>query len=88
MTANTLDNLQVCPVCGVSITADGQVNFSTGTPGTRARLYARVCTYTQQSGCINQESELIGEPTRADRFESGEDLAMPMAFAGNDAAAQ
>jgi hypothetical protein len=70
-------NLQVCPVCQVSITDDGQVNFSTGNPGTRARLYARVCQYTQQPGCINQDPHLVGEVTRIDGFEQGRDITLP-----------
>ena len=77
MNNNNSENLQVCPICSVSITEDGQVNFSNGNPGTRARLYARVCQYTQKSGCINQEPELIGELTTQDRYETGEDLKIP-----------
>ena len=72
---------KICPVCNVSITADDQVNFSNGRPGTRARLYARVCQYAQKPGCINQSSELIGELTREDSFETGEDLVVAMAIA-------
>ncbi|NJN21695.1 MAG: hypothetical protein HC812_11595 [Leptolyngbya sp. RL_3_1] len=73
------NELQICPVCGVSIAANGQVNFSTGNPGTRARLYARVCQYTQQPGCINQDAELVGNITRTDGFERGEDIKLPQA---------
>ena len=80
MNSNNPQNHQVCPVCGVSITGDGQVNFANGRPGTRARLYARVCQYAQKPECINQEPQLIGEITRADGFESGEDLLMHVAF--------
>ena len=71
------ENLQVCSICGVSITKNGQVNFSDGKPGTRARLYARVCQYTEKSECINQESELIGEITPQDHYETGENLTIP-----------
>ena len=74
MDSNKTKNFQICPVCGVSITEDGKVNFAAGSTGTRARLYARVCHYTQKTGCINQESQLIGELTREDGFESGEEL--------------
>ncbi len=63
-----------CTICGISITDSGQVNFSHGSPGTRARLYVRVCQYTQKPGCINQKPELIGEVNPSDEFESGEDL--------------
>ncbi len=73
------DTLQTCPVCGVSIAEDGTVNFSTGNPGTRARLYARVCQYTQNEGCINQDTQLIGELSSADKFEEGKDLAASVA---------
>ncbi len=86
MKSNNPKNLQICPVCGVSITEDGQVNFKSGSPGTRARLYARVCQYASQPGCINQESQLRGEITREDGFESGEDLPMPVAFSSTTGA--
>ena len=77
MNNNNPENLQVCLICGVSITEDGQVNFSNGNPGTRARLYARVCQYTDKPECINREPELIGELTAHDRYETGEDLTIP-----------
>ena len=78
-----MQNLQVCPICKISITEDGQVNFSTGNPGTRARLYARVCQFAQKSGCINQDADLIGELSRGDGFETGEELVMQMTFSSN-----
>ena len=78
MNSNDSQNLQICPVCGVSITTEGKVNFSNGNPGTRARLYARVCQYAQKPECINQESTLIGEIIRDDYFDTGEDLQMPV----------
>ncbi|MDY7014118.1 MAG: hypothetical protein SVX43_11080 [Cyanobacteriota bacterium] len=62
-----MTTLQTCPVCRVSI-ADDVVHFSNGNPGTRARLYARVCQYAKQSGCINQDSEKIGELEPRDGF--------------------
>ncbi|MGK7887775.1 MAG: hypothetical protein AB4042_00475 [Leptolyngbyaceae cyanobacterium] len=68
--------LDVCPVCSVSITVDDQVRFSSGQPGTRARLYARVCQYTQNPSCINQDPELIGELTKSDRYEPGQDIVL------------
>ena len=50
-------NPQTCPVCGVKIlvgvVGGDRVLFSAGPPGTRARLYARVCQYVQKAGCIN-----------------------------------
>ena len=77
-------NLQVCPICNISITEDGQVNFSTGSPGTRARLYARVCQFAQKPGCINQDAELIGELTGGDSFETGEELVKQMTFTSRE----
>ncbi len=77
MIGNNSENLQVCSICGVSITKDGQVNFSDGKPGTRARLYARVCQYTEKPECINRETELIGSITAQDHYETGENLEIP-----------
>lgn len=74
MNSNNSENLQVCSICGVAIAKNGQVNFSDGKPGTRARLYARVCQYTEKPECINQEADLIGEITAQDRYETGEKL--------------
>lgn len=55
MTTN--NNKQECPVCGVTIEND-LVKFSYGGPGTRQRLYGRVCQFikkdlTKFSKCIN-----------------------------------
>ncbi|PZD73668.1 hypothetical protein C1752_01946 [Acaryochloris thomasi RCC1774] len=76
---NPQDNqtLETCPACNVSITADEKVNFAVGQPGTRAKLYARVCQFNQKPGCINQQPELIGEKTEDDDFRSAEDLIIP-----------
>ena len=46
---------EICPVCQVRIDGD-TVHFAAGNPGTRDRLYARVCQYAiarGKSGCIN-----------------------------------
>ena len=58
---------QVCPVCGVTIVND-VVQFSNGSSGTRARLYARVCQYAKKPECINQDMERIGEVLQEDGF--------------------
>lgn len=68
------NDLRVCPVCNVSITSAGQVNFSSGAPGTLSRLYARVCQYTDNKACINQDAELVGKVSPSDRFEDGKNL--------------
>lgn len=55
---------QVCPVCQVKIVkaAGGdQVLFSSGPPGTRAKLAARVCQFVTKEGCINRDPNQIGE---------------------------
>lgn len=39
-----------------------QVVFSQGAPGTRAKLWARVCQFVKEpQRCINQEASLRGE---------------------------
>lgn len=76
MTANTnRENCQICPICHVAIAPDDTVYFSSGNPGTRARLYARVCQYAKQSGCINKDTNAIGTLTKADGFSAGEEIA-------------
>ena len=62
-------NLQRCSVCKVKITDSDRVLFSNGTPGTRGRLWARVCQYANTAGCINQEQDLIGEVKKEDRYK-------------------
>ncbi|MEO0852110.1 MAG: hypothetical protein AAFY15_01215 [Cyanobacteria bacterium J06648_11] len=70
MTATS--NEQTCPVCNVTIVpAPGgdRVLFSTGAPGTRARLWARVCQFVQRPGCINQNQEAIGAVSPDDAYK-------------------
>ncbi|MAN18287.1 MAG: hypothetical protein CMN94_00660 [Synechococcus sp. EAC657] len=47
--------------------------FSRGTPGSRSKLWARVCQYlksdAQRSRCINQDPELRGDCRPGDGFE-------------------
>lgn len=53
-----MENCKICPVCSVRITGD-TVIFSHGKPGTRERLYARVCQYAKdRAGCINPSEVL------------------------------
>ncbi|MGK7924114.1 MAG: hypothetical protein AB4290_02485 [Spirulina sp.] len=76
MTANTnKENCQTCPICRVAIAPNDTVYFSTGNPGTRARLYARVCQYAKETGCINQDRDAIGTLTKADGFSTGAEIA-------------
>ena len=63
---------QVCPVCNVKIQktpAGDQVLFSSGPPGTRSRLTARVCQFVNQSGCINKDPNLIGDLKPNDYYQ-------------------
>lgn len=61
-------NIEMCPVCGVKIENGDKVIFSVGQPGTRARLYARVCNYVQQAQCINQNQDAIGVVNPNDHY--------------------
>lgn len=55
----TASNPQTCPVCGVKIlvgmVGGDRVLFSVGPPGTRVKLYARVCRYAENAACINKD---------------------------------
>ena len=72
------DQHERCPLCDVEIQGQGgpsdQVIFSRGTPGSRSKLWARVCQYlksdAQRSECINQNSELRGDCRPGDGFEA------------------
>ena len=57
----SFENVEVCPVCQVQIKDDQEVIFSSGKPGDRTKLWARVCTYVadKKPGCINQDSSKI-----------------------------
>jgi hypothetical protein len=65
-------NTQTCPVCGVKIlvgvVGGDRVLFTAGPPGTREKLWARVCRYTQKAGCINQQ-EGLGSISKDDYYK-------------------
>lgn len=73
---------QRCNLCQVEIQgmAGGKdlVHFSQGAPGSRAKLWARVCQYLrtseQCSKCINQDASLRGEVTRNDYYAEAPEL--------------
>lgn len=52
---------QTCPICSVKIVVGSpggdRVLFSSGPPGTRTKLWARVCQFNQKPGCINQQTK-------------------------------
>jgi len=60
--------LEKCSVCGVEIENDAKVNFSYGKPGTRSRLWARVCRFTKSPDCINQDEGKIGDIKDSDYY--------------------
>jgi hypothetical protein len=43
--------------------------FSSGPPGTRSRLSARVCQFVKKNGCINQDPNLIGDIKADDYYK-------------------
>jgi hypothetical protein len=64
---------QTCPVCGVKIltgvVGGDRVMFAAGPPGTRAKLWARVCQYTQKAGCINKDPDAVGKVGSEDYYK-------------------
>jgi len=74
-----------CTLCYVEIQslAGGQdlVHFSLGAPGTRSKLWARVCQYLrtpEQCGqCLNQDPSLRGEVSNSDYYAEPPVLDMP-----------
>lgn len=81
MSTNSFDSgetktCRVCPVCTVRIIEDAEkepenpVLFSHGKPGTKARLWARVCSYIQDRAdkyphCINKDFIHSNNPDHA-----------------------
>ncbi|NJO73349.1 MAG: hypothetical protein HC833_06015 [Leptolyngbyaceae cyanobacterium RM1_406_9] len=64
---------QVCPVCGVRIVpaiGGDRVLFASGSPGSRATLWARVCQYARKPGCINKNRDTIGDIKPEDYYQS------------------
>ncbi len=67
---------QRCTVCGVEIQGmvggGDLVHFSQGGPGSRAKLWARVCQYlkgdAQRAQCLNQDANLRGSVTPSDYY--------------------
>lgn len=65
------EKIEICPVCQVQIKNDREVIFSTGKPGDRTKLWARVCQYVadRQEGCINQDTDKIGTLKQTDGYK-------------------
>ena len=74
-----------CTLCQVEIQGmvGGQdmVHFSQGAPGTRAKLWARVCQYLhsdeQKSQCINLDPSLRGMVQPSDYFAEAPVIELP-----------
>lgn len=67
------NNIETCSACGVKIEGGDKVLFSVGAPGTRSRLWARVCQYAKKPGCINADTNAIGEIQPSDYYGDLED---------------
>lgn len=64
---------ETCSVCGVKIltgiVGGDRVLFAAGPPGTRAKLWARVCQYTDKAGCINRDQAEAGSVQADDYYK-------------------
>jgi len=77
---------QRCPLCTVELQgmAGGQdlVLFSQGAPGSRAKLWARVCQYLrtpEQCGqCLNQDLSQRGEVSANDYYAEAPVFELPL----------
>ncbi len=63
------------------------VHFSHGTPGTRAKLWARVCQYLRdddkQRQCLNQDPTLRGSVQTSDYFAEAPVIDLGLGQAGD-----
>jgi len=82
---------QRCSLCQVEIQgmtggAD-LVHFSQGAPGTRAKLWARVCQYLrspEQTGqCLNQDPALRGEVRSSDYYAEAPEVDLSSLSGGD-----
>jgi len=80
---------QRCSLCQVEIQGmvggNDLVHFSQGGPGTRAKLWARVCQYLrtgeQQAQCLNQDASQRGTVQQSDYFAEAPIIEIPPAAA-------
>ena len=65
------ENIEICPVCQVQIEDNRKVVFSSGNPGDRTKLWARVCQYVadKKPGCINQDIDKISNIKPSDSYQ-------------------
>jgi len=74
-----------CSLCQVEIQGmvggNELVHFSQGAPGTRAKLWARVCQYLRSDGqkgqCLNQDTSLRGTVQPNDYFAEAPVIQLP-----------
>ncbi len=59
---------QTCSLCGVRIDQKDTVHFSFGKPGSRERLYARVCSHVSDRRCINADENRLRPITADDHY--------------------
>lgn len=64
------EGCQSCGVCGVKIDEKDQVHFAFGKPGSRERLYARVCQHVSDGKCINKDDSQLKPLTSMDVYGS------------------
>jgi hypothetical protein len=81
--------LKRCDLCRVEIRGMvggiDQVVFSQGAPGSRAKLWARVCQFVKEpQRCINQEASLRGEVAAEDFYGEPPSLGPFGAPSGGD----
>jgi len=62
------NSIEVCPVCDVAIRNKEIVHFSYGKPGSCERLYARVCQFSKEDGCINITKSVSPEVIAAEGY--------------------
>jgi hypothetical protein len=63
---------QTCSLCNVKIDSKDTVHFAFGKPGSRERLYARVCKHVNDRRCINADKSKLGLLTADDHYGSEE----------------
>jgi hypothetical protein len=76
---------QRCSLCQVEIQGmvggNDLVHFSQGAPGSRAKLWARVCQYLrtdeQKGQCLNQDASQRGAVQASDYFAEAPIIEMP-----------
>lgn len=83
MTSIPPGSRQQCSLCQVQIDAGAQglVHFSHGAPGSRAKLWARVCQFLssdeQRRQCINQDPSMRGVVQASDDFAQAPAIELP-----------